>query len=98
MPSSNGGFGRKNQTNHAVIPSRARDLTHEARITQNNLCDPSPFGRSLTSFGMTRVFILRYSVTVIFPPTPRPLVLRSYIDCANTGGTMKSPRLLDLIW
>src|SRR5260370_18909392 len=40
---------------------------------------------------MIRVFILRlfkcHSVTVIFPPTPRPLTLRSYIDWANTGGT-----------
>ena len=39
-----------------------------------------------------------HSVTVIFPPTPRPLTFRSYIDWANTGGTMKSPRLHDLIW
>ena len=39
-----------------------------------------------------------HSVTVIFPPTPRPLTLRSYMDCANTGGTMNWPRLHDLIW
>ena len=39
-----------------------------------------------------------HSVTVIFPPTPRPFTLRSYIDCANTGGTMNWPRLHDLIW
>jgi len=39
-----------------------------------------------------------HSVTVIFPPTPRPFTLRSYMDCANTGGTMNWPRLHDLIW
>src|SRR5205823_2507464 len=32
-----------------------------------------------------------HSVTVIFPPTPRPFTLRSYMDCANTGGTMNWP-------
>ncbi len=39
-----------------------------------------------------------HSVTVILPPTPRPLMFRSYIDSANTGGTTNSPRLVDLIW
>src|SRR5438132_6061551 len=64
MPSSNGGFGNNNQTTNAVIPSRARDPTHEEWITRANLCDRSPFERSLSPsrtgllFGMTRVFIL----------------------------------------
>src|ERR1043166_309125 len=36
-------------------------------------------------------------VTTILPPIPRPLTLRSYIDCAKTGGTTYWPRLHDLI-
>src|SRR2546421_10635554 len=32
-PSSGGGFGSDNQTKHAVIPSRTRDLAHGALIT-----------------------------------------------------------------
>src|ERR1700693_1032155 len=102
-PSSSGGFGRNSHASTAVIPSRARDLAHEARITRDNLCDPSPFERSLSpsrtgiTFGMTCVF-MSYSVTVILPPTPRPLMFRSYIDSAKTGGTTNSPRFVDLIW
>src|SRR5437763_9990146 len=38
-----------------------------------------------------------HSTTVIFPPTPDALILRSYIDSANTGGTTNFPRLHDLI-
>src|SRR3954469_25028159 len=38
------------------------------------------------------------SVTAIFPPFPRPLMSRLYIDSAKTGGTTNSPRLQDLIW
>jgi len=99
MPSSNGGFGNKNQTTYAVIPSETRDLTHGALITRRIKRAPRAFERSLTPFGMTRVFILfkleTYSVTLIFPPTPSPFTFRSYIDSANTGGTTNSPRLDD---
>jgi hypothetical protein len=101
MPSSNDGFGNKNQTTYAVIPSETRALTHGALITRRIERTPRAFERSLTPFGMTRVFILfklvTYSVTLIFPPTPRPFTLRSYIDSANTGGTTNSPRLDDFI-
>src|SRR3954447_17378402 len=38
-----------------------------------------------------------HSMTVIAPPTPDALILRSYIDSANTGGTTNFPRLHDLI-
>src|SRR2546429_9650743 len=86
---------------NAVIPSGARDPTHELWNTLTIKCDPSPWAGSLTSFGMTCAFTAgnskTHAVTKIFPPTPRPLTPRSYIDCANTGGTMNSPRLHDLI-
>ena len=36
-----------------VIPSRARNLTTEVKITLTKLCDRSSFGRSFTSFRMT---------------------------------------------
>src|SRR3984893_14048878 len=108
MPSSNGGLGNKSQTTYAVIPSGTRDLPREALVTLRIECAPRAFERSLSpsrtgiSFGMTRVFIwtnsTTYFVTLIFPPTPRPFTLRSYIDSANTGGTTNSPRLDDLIW
>src|SRR5947208_13974884 len=104
MPSSSGGFGSKSQANHAVIPSTARDLTHELRITRRKLYNTHLRERSLSrdcGIGVTRVFIFpllqRYSVTLIFPPTPRPFTFRSYIDSAKIGGTVKSPRLEDLI-
>src|SRR5205085_9160852 len=101
MPSSSGGFGSNSQANHAVIASTARDLTHGLRITPRNFGNPYPLERSLTAFGMTHVFIWRnsmpYSVTLIFPPTPRPFTFRSYIDSAKIGGTVNSPRLDDLI-
>src|SRR2546421_200737 len=57
-PSSSGGFGSNNQTKHAVIPSRTRDLTHGALITRDNFRNLPTVERSLSSFGMTRVFIL----------------------------------------
>src|SRR4051812_19306807 len=38
-----------------------------------------------------------HSMMVIAPPTPDALILRSYIDSANTGGTTNFPRLHDLI-
>src|SRR5262249_28775222 len=61
IPSSSGGFGKNHQTSHAVIPSRARDLTHAVRITRASLCDLSLIERSPTSFGMTRVVIFLLS-------------------------------------
>src|SRR2546430_15093723 len=104
-PSSSGGFGSSSQANHALIPSSARDLTNGERIMRPNLGPPRPLERFLSrdcGIGMTGVFIFcdskGYSVTVIFPPTPRPLTFRSYIDCAKTGGTMNWPRVHDLIW
>src|SRR5205807_10608567 len=86
-PSSNGGFGSNNQTKPAVIPSRTRDLAHGALITRDNLRDLPAVERSLSSFGMRRVFICRnvsaYCVTMIFLPTPNPLMLCSYISSSN---------------
>src|ERR1700736_6178481 len=74
MPSTNGGLGNNSQTTYAVIPRGTRDLTHEALITLRIECAPRAFERSLTPFGMTRVFIwtnsTTYFVTLIFPPTP----------------------------
>src|SRR5438874_553323 len=82
-----------------IPPLREKDLTHGARITLGTRRDPSPCGRSLSSFGMTSIVWRAsfYCVTVIRPPTPRPLTFRSYIDWAKTGGTTNSPRLHDLI-
>src|SRR5882724_4947995 len=104
MPSSRGGLGSSSQTNHRLIPSRASDLAHEAQITRRKARNLWSFERSLSrdcGIGMTRVFILRnsmiYSVTLIFPPTPRPFKFRSYIDSAKIGGTVNSPRFDDLI-
>jgi len=85
----------------AVIPSEARNLAHPLFHTQLTKRALSRFERSLSAFGMTCVFTARssktHSVTTILPPTPRPFTPRSYIDCANTGGTMNSPRLHDLM-
>src|SRR4051812_10987395 len=54
--------------------------------------------RDHTSAAQPKTMQFVHGVTVIFPASARALMLRSYIDSANAGGTMNSPRLVGLIW
>src|SRR5258708_16162602 len=85
MPLSRCGLGSASQIAVSAIARKIALRVHRLRTYVFTFRNPVSAFRN-------------YLVTLIFPPSPRPFTLRSYIDSANTGGTTKFPRLHDLIW
>src|SRR5450432_4556192 len=102
MPPVNEGFARKSQDAVATT-LRAATTSDQLRIADCGLrkrrgCARCAWNGEFCTFRNPVSDIRNYFFTLIFPPSPRAFTLRSYIDSAKTGGTMKLPRLHDLIW
>src|SRR3954468_19678611 len=67
---------------------------HRNRSSESNNADAQQRPRRLHDHAAQNQ---RGSATVILPPTPCAFTPRSYIASANGGGTVNSPRFVDLI-